>query len=55
MVCGGAGNLQDMTNAVFEGGASAVAAGSMFVFHGKHRAVLINYPKAAELETIFRR
>jgi len=21
-----------------------VAAGSMFVFHGKHRAVLINYP-----------
>ena len=55
VVCGGAGNLQDMTNAVFEGGASAVAAGSMFVFHGKHRAVLINYPKAAELETIFRR
>lgn len=55
VVCGGAGNLQDMTEAVFEGGASAVAAGSMFVFHGKHRAVLINYPKAAELEAIFRR
>ena len=55
VVCGGAGNLEDMAEAVFEGGASAVAAGSMFVFHGKHRAVLINYPKAAELETIFRR
>lgn len=53
VVCGGAGKLQDMTEAVFEGGASAVAAGSMFVFHGKHRAVLINYPKAAELKTIF--
>ena len=53
VVCGGAGKLQDMSEAVFEGGASAVAAGSMFVFHGKHRAVLINYPKAAELKIIF--
>ena len=26
------------------GGASAVAAGSLFVFVGKHDAVLINYP-----------
>jgi cyclase len=34
---------------VQEGGASAVAAGSLFVFHGRHRAVLINYPSAAEL------
>lgn len=55
VVCGGAGSLEDMTEAVFEGGASAVAAGSMFVFHGKHRAVLINYPKAAELEKTFRK
>jgi cyclase len=53
VVCGGAGNLEHMKEAVFEGGASAVAAGSMFIFHGKHRAVLINYPKAAELEKIF--
>lgn len=53
VVCGGAGSLEDMTEAVFEGGASAVAVGSMFVFHGKHRAVLINYPKATELEKIF--
>lgn len=55
VVCGGAGNIEHMIEAVFEGGASAVAAGSMFVFHGKHRAVLINYPKAADLENIFSR
>jgi len=53
VVCGGAGSLEHLRQAVHEGGASAVAAGSMFVFHGKHRAVLVNYPKAAELETIF--
>jgi cyclase len=54
VVCGGAGTLQHLRQAVHEGGATAVAAGSMFVFHGKHRAVLINYPKASELEMIFR-
>lgn len=53
VVCGGAGTIEHLRQAVNEGGASAVAAGSMFVFHGKHRAVLINYPKAAELEQKF--
>ena len=53
VVCGGAGTLEHLRAAVLDGGASAVAAGSMFVFHGKHRAVLINYPKATELEKIF--
>lgn len=53
VVCGGAGTMEHLRQAVNEGGASAVAAGSMFVFHGKHRAVLINYPKAAELEQKF--
>ncbi len=50
VACGGAGTVQHLRQAVREAGASAVAAGSMFVFHGKHRAVLINYPSAAELE-----
>lgn len=45
VACGGAGTVEHLSQAVSEGGASAVAAGSMFVFHGKHRAVLINYPK----------
>jgi cyclase len=44
VACGGAGTVQHLVQAVREGGASAVAAGSMFVFHGKHRAVLISYP-----------
>jgi cyclase len=47
---GGAGSLADFADAVNNGGASAVAAGSLFVFHGKHRAVLISYPSRRELE-----
>lgn len=44
---GGAGVVAHLVEAVERGGASAVAAGSMFVFHGRHKAVLINYPKDA--------
>jgi len=44
IACGGAGSIEDLSMAVKEGAASAVAAGSMFVFHGKHKAVLISYP-----------
>jgi imidazole glycerol-phosphate synthase subunit HisF len=44
---GGAGSIDHLIAAVRDGGASAVAAGSMFVFHGRHKAVLINYPKDA--------
>ena len=53
VACGGAGSMADFRSAVREGGASAVAAGSLFVFHGKHRAVLITYPEYAELERLF--
>jgi cyclase len=49
---GGAGRLADFRAAVAHG-ASAVGAGSLFVFHGKHRAVLITYPPYAELERLF--
>lgn len=45
----GAGSLQHFGQAIHQGGASAVAAGSLFVFQGKHRAVLINYPTQAKL------
>lgn len=41
---GGARMIDDLRRAVRDGGASAVAAGSLFVFHGPHRAVLISYP-----------
>lgn len=53
IACGGAGGVQDFSEAVFEGHASAVAAGSMFVFQGKHRAVLISYPGQQELDAVF--
>jgi cyclase len=49
IACGGAASLDDLARAVAEGGASAVAAGSMFVYKGRHRAVLINYPERGEL------
>ena len=52
IACGGAGRTEDLAAAVREGGASAVAAGSLFVFHGKHQAVLISYPDRAELEAL---
>jgi imidazole glycerol-phosphate synthase subunit HisF len=52
IACGGAGTLAHFAEAVREGHASAVAAGSMFVFHGRHRAVLISYPSRTELERV---
>lgn len=48
IACGGAGNVSHLKQAI-DAGASAVAAGSMFVFQGKHRAVLISYPSQQEL------
>jgi cyclase len=51
-VCGGAGSLQDMKEAV-DAGASAAAAGSLFVFQGPHKAVMINYPSKKELVNLF--
>jgi cyclase len=53
VACGGAGKLQDFYEAVNKGGAAAVAAGSLFVLHGKYRAVLISYPSGTELDSIF--
>ena len=49
IACGGAGSLADFRAAIHDSGASAVAAGSFFVFVGKHRAVLITYPNQADL------
>lgn len=49
---GGAGNSEDLSSAI-KSGASAVSAGSMFIFHGPRKAVLINYPNKEEKEKIF--
>ncbi|MDZ4017817.1 AglZ/HisF2 family acetamidino modification protein [Pseudomonas sichuanensis] len=50
---GGASSLSDFVKAI-QAGASAVAAGSLFVLQGPHRAVLISYPNYSELESLFR-
>jgi Imidazoleglycerol-phosphate synthase len=42
---GGAGTREHLTKAYADGRANALAAGSMFVYHGKKRGVLINYPE----------
>lgn len=47
---GGAGKISDFCDAVKIGKASAVAAGSFFVFKNKTRAFLINMPARKELE-----
>lgn len=45
---GGAASIDDFFQAVKKG-ASAVAAGSMFVYRGSKQSVLINYPSQEEL------
>jgi imidazole glycerol-phosphate synthase subunit HisF len=49
---GGAASVRDFKKAITEGGASAVAAGSMFVFQMPHKAVLITYPDSTLLNSI---
>jgi imidazole glycerol-phosphate synthase subunit HisF len=53
IACGGAGNVQDLFDVMEKGGASAAAAGSIFVLRGKRRAVLITYPSQEELDSLF--
>jgi cyclase len=47
--CGGARDLQDIKELIKHTGCTAAAAGSLFVFYGKHKAVLITYPEEKEL------
>jgi cyclase len=51
---GGASCLKDMKVAIRHGGASAAAAGSIFVFKSKERGVLINYPSKIEIANLFK-
>ena len=50
---GGAGQVADFLPAVTEGGASAVAAGSMFVFAAKAQGMLLSYPEPEVLKDQF--
>ena len=46
---GGAGKIGDLKDAYKNAYATGLAAGSMFVYHGAKRGVLINYPEKSEL------
>jgi len=45
---GGAGNLEHIYKAIYSAGAHAAAAGSLFVYYGPKKAVLINYPQECD-------
>jgi cyclase len=53
IACGGAGDRLELTDPVLRAGASAVAAGSLFVFKSRERGVLINFPERDQLEALF--
>lgn len=50
VACGGAARRADLFPPIRDFGASAVAAGSLFVFSGPERGVLINFPDRSYLE-----
>jgi len=52
-VLGGAGSLKDIEKLIASFGIIGAAAGSLFVFKGIYRAVLINYPRRAEKDALF--
>ncbi|HEY0709712.1 MAG TPA: AglZ/HisF2 family acetamidino modification protein [Polyangia bacterium] len=51
---GGAGSLADIAQLIGACGVVGAAVGSLFVFKGAYRAVLINYPSAQQKEAILR-
>lgn len=53
-VLGGAGSLQDVEELISSCGLIGAAAGSLFVFKGPYRAVLINYPTWERRNELFR-
>ncbi|HZN86201.1 MAG TPA: AglZ/HisF2 family acetamidino modification protein [Burkholderiales bacterium] len=53
-VLGGAGSLADLGTLIAECGVVGAAAGSLFVFKGAYRAVLISYPAPAQKEELVR-
>ena len=51
---GGAGSLADIQGLIEKFGIIGAAAGSLFVFKGKYRAVLINYPSRSDKDALIR-
>lgn len=52
-VLGGAGSLNDIQNLISRFKTVGAAAGSLFVFKGKYKAVLINYPNRQERLSLY--
>lgn len=53
-VLGGAGSLNDIGRLIRRYGIIGAAAGSLYVFKGAYRAVLINYPNRIEKEKLIK-
>ena len=51
---GGASNFNDFRNAFVDAKASALAAGSLFVYQSQHKGVLINYPSQDRIQELWR-
>lgn len=54
-VVGGAGSLDHIADLVKRCGVVGAAAGSLFVFKGVYKAVLINYPNVSERDSIIQK
>ena len=52
---GGAGSITDILDVAREARLSAVSAGSLFVFYGPHKAVLISYPSYDTISNLLNR
>lgn len=52
IACGGAGSLKHLRELIKETTVSAIAAGSLFVYYGPNKGILINYPSYKSLEEI---
>lgn len=53
-VLGGAGTMDDIKKVISKHKIIGVAAGSLFIFKGKYKAVLINYPNKSEKNLLFK-
>jgi cyclase len=51
-ILGGAGSLSHLEELIRRFGTIGAAAGSLFVFKGKYKAVLINYPSRYEKDAL---
>ena len=53
-VVGGAGSLEDIKSLIKEFNIIGIGAGSIFIYKGKHKAVLISYPDQFQKMNIFK-